>query len=67
MIQKESEVKGPAGPAGPVAAAVHVTRALLTALRALVEQIEALTVQITEELHLHADAHVFASLPRVGR
>lgn len=43
-----------------------LTRALLGALRALVEQIEALTVQITEQLHLHADAHVFASLPRAG-
>jgi transposase len=48
------------------AAAVHVTRALLGALRALVEQIEVLTDQITEQLHAHADAHVFTGLPRAG-
>jgi transposase len=57
----------PRGATGaPGAAAVQFTRALLGALRALVEQIEALTVQITEQLHLHADAHVFTSLPRAG-
>lgn len=48
------------------AAAVHVTRALLRTLQALVEQIEVLRVQITEQLALHADAHVFTSLPRAG-
>jgi transposase len=45
---------------------VHVTRALLAALRVLVEQIEVLTDQITEQLHAHTDAHVFTSLPRAG-
>jgi len=48
------------------AAGMHVTRALLAALRALVEQINALTDQITEQLHAHVDAHVFTSLPRAG-
>lgn len=48
------------------AAAVHVTRALLRTLQTLTEQIEALKVQITEQLALHADAHVFTSLPRTG-
>jgi transposase len=56
--------RGATGATG--AAAVQVTRALLAVLRALVEQIEALTVQITGQLHLHADAHVFTSLPRAG-
>ncbi len=45
---------------------VHVTRALLAVLRALVEQIDVLTDQIAEQLHSHADAHVFTSLPRAG-
>ena len=56
--------KGATGDAG--AAALHVTRALLAALRALVEQINILTDQITEQLHAHDDAHVFTSLPRAG-
>lgn len=56
--------RGAAGDEG--AAAVHVTRALLVALQGLVEQIEVLRVQITEQLHLHTDAHVFTSLPRAG-
>lgn len=57
----------PRGATGDVgAAAVHVTRALLSALRSLVEQIEVLTDQITEQLHAHVDAHVFTSLPRAG-
>jgi transposase len=43
-----------------------VTRALLTALRALVDQIDVLTDQITEQLHAHTDAHVFTNLPRAG-
>jgi transposase len=55
---------GATGDAG--AAALHVTRALLAALRALVEQIDVLTDQITEQLHAHADAQVFTSLPRAG-
>jgi transposase len=62
-----SIVAAPAGVRGDAgAAAVHVTRALMTALRALVEQIASLTDQIAEQLHTHADAHVFTSLPRAG-
>lgn len=56
--------RGATGDAG--VAAVHVTRALLAALRALVEQIDVLTDQITEQLHAHVDAHVFTGLPRAG-
>lgn len=53
----------PRGATGDVgAAAVHVTRALLSALRCVVEQIEVLTDQITE----HVDAHVVTSLPCAG-
>jgi hypothetical protein len=47
------------GDAGVTAA--HVTRALMTARRALVEQIDTLTNHIAEQLHRHADAHVFTS------
>ena len=49
------------------AAAAHITRALLAALTTLVEQIKILTEQIDEQLELHADAHIFTSLPRSGR
>jgi|APThiThiocy_cv2_1041547.scaffolds.fasta_scaffold00751_46 transposase len=56
--------RGAGGDTG--AAAVHVTRALLAVLRALVEQIDVLTDQIAEQLHSHADAQVFTSLPRAG-
>jgi transposase len=59
-----SAPRGATGDAG--AAALHVTRALLAALRALVEQIDALTDQITEQLHAHPAAPVFTSLPRAG-
>jgi len=48
-------------------AAAHVTHALLAALTTLVEQIKTLTEQIDEQLDLHADAHIFTSLPRSGR
>jgi transposase len=55
----------PAGATGdPGAAAVHVTRALVAALQALIAQIDVLTDQITEQLHAHADGHIFRSLPR---
>jgi transposase len=58
-------VAAPAGATGDAgAAAVHVTRALIAALQALIVQIDALTDQITEQLHAHADAHIFRSLPR---
>jgi transposase len=48
-------------------AETHLTRALLAVLSSLTEQIKALSVQIDEQLSLHADAHIFTSLPRAGR
>jgi transposase len=48
------------------AAMAQVTRALLAVLVTLVAQIKALAAQIAEQLALHADAHVFTSLPRAG-
>src|SRR5271166_2572293 len=48
------------------AAHAHITRALVTTLTALVEQITALSEQIGEQLGDHADAHIFTSLPRSG-
>ncbi len=48
------------------AAQAHVTRALHAVLTTLAEQIRALSEQIGEQLALHADAHVFTSLPRSG-
>jgi transposase len=47
-------------------ARAHITRALLAVLDALVAQIKALAAQIAEQLSLHADAHIFTSLPRSG-
>ena len=59
-----------AAPRGAVgddgSAHAHITRALLAALRTLVEQIKVLTEQIGEQLAGHADAHIFTSLPRSG-
>jgi transposase len=48
------------------AARAHTTRALLAVLNSLVDQIRALEAQIAEQLSLHADAHIFQSLPRAG-
>jgi transposase len=48
------------------AAQAHVTSALLAVLTTLVEQIKVLSEQIGEQLALHADAHIFTSLPRSG-
>jgi transposase len=56
--------RGPVGPDG--AARAHLTRAMLNVLNELVEQIVALEAQIAEQLTLHADAHIFQSLPRAG-
>ena len=56
--------RGPVGPDG--AARAHVTRAMLTVLGELVEQIATLEAQINEQLALHADAHIFCTLPRSG-
>jgi transposase len=59
--------RAPRGASGDDGAAqAHVTRALLAVLTSLVEQIRALEAQISEQLALHADAHVFTSLPRSG-
>jgi transposase len=49
------------------AAEAHITRAFLAALSTLVQQIKALSEQIEEQLALHADAHIFVSLPRAGQ
>ena len=43
-----------------------ITRALVTTLTSLVEQIKLLSAQISEQLSAHADAHIFTSLPRSG-
>jgi transposase len=56
--------RGPVGPDG--AARAHVTRAMLSVLNELVEQIATLEAQIAEQLALHADAQIFQSLPRGG-
>lgn len=45
----------------------HITAALVALLRTLLEQIKALSAQIDRQLHEHADAHIFTSLPRSGR
>lgn len=59
-----------AAPRGAVgddgSAHAHITRALVAALRTLVEQIKVLTDQIGAQLAGHADAHIFTSLPRSG-
>lgn len=47
-------------------AEAHTTHALLAVLNTLVAQIKALSEQIGEQLALHADAHIFTSLPRSG-
>jgi transposase len=57
----------PRGAAGDTGAALaHTTRALLTVLESLVAQIKALSIQIGEQLTLHADSQIFTSLPRSG-
>jgi len=56
---------GTTGEAGTTEA--HTTRALLAVLTSLTEQIKALSTQISEQLDLHTDAHIFTSLPRAGR
>jgi transposase len=44
----------------------HTTRAFVTLLRTLGEQIKALAEQIREQLTAHTDAQIFTSLPRSG-
>lgn len=58
-------VRGAVGEHGGTQA--HITRALLAVLTTLVEQIKTLSTQISEQLTLHADQHVFTSLPRSGK
>jgi transposase len=58
----------PAGATGSEGAAqAHITRAFVAALVTLAEQIRLLSEQIDDQLSLHADAHIFTSLPRAGR
>ena len=64
FVHLDTAPRGPVGPDG--AARAHVTRAMLTVLTELVEQIATLEAQIAEQLALHADAHIFQSLPRGG-
>lgn len=48
------------------AAYVAITAALVATLTNLVSQIAQLSAQIAEQLAVHADAHIFTSLPRSG-
>ena len=48
------------------AAQAAITLALHAVLTTLTEQIKALSEQISEQLTLHADAHIFTALPRSG-
>jgi transposase len=60
-------IAAPRGATGDEGAAhVHVTRALVATLITVVEQIKILSEQIDEQLAIHADAHIFTSLPRSG-
>jgi transposase len=56
--------RGATGTAG--AAYAGITRALVSTLVGLVEQIRLLAAQIGDQLADHADAHIFTSLPRSG-
>jgi transposase len=57
----------PRGATGEESAAhAHITHALVSALKVLVEQIRTLSDQIAEQLAAHTDAHIFTSLPRSG-
>jgi transposase len=60
-------VAAPRGATGEHGTAeTHTTRALLTVLVSIVEQIKTLSTQIAEQLALHTHAHIFTSLPRSG-
>lgn len=57
----------PRGATGDEGAAnAHITRAMVAALTSVATQIKTLDAQIAEQLSLHADAHIFTSLPRSG-
>jgi transposase len=59
--------EAPAGLDGPAAEAAEVvTEQLVALLRTLRERIAVLDDRIAEALALHADAHIFRSLPRAG-
>jgi transposase len=59
--------QAPAGMTGPAAEAAEVvTEQLVALLGSLRERIDILDDRITEALDLHADAHIFRSLPRAG-
>ena len=61
-------ITAPRGATGEEGAAhAHITGALVTTLKTLVEQIKTLSDQIAEQLATHADAHIFTSLPRSGK
>jgi transposase len=62
--QLTSAPRGTTGPEG--AARTHITLALVAAIKAVVEQIDALQAHIAEQLTLHPDAAIFQSLPRSG-
>ena len=56
--------RGVTGPHGD--ARTHITRALVTAISAIVTQIAALDAHIREQLQLHPDQDIYRSLPRSG-
>ena len=59
--------QAPAGMTGPAAEAAEVvTEQLVALLGSLRERIDVLDDRIAEALDLHADAHIFRSLPRSG-
>ena len=57
--------RGATGPHGTAQAAI--TTSYVALLRTVNEQIKALEQQIDDQLTVHADAHIFTSLPRSGR
>jgi transposase len=61
-------IAAPEGATGEEGAAhAHITHALVSTLKTLVEQIKTLSDQIAEQLAAHTDAHIFTSLPRSGK
>jgi len=48
-------------------AQAHITRALIAVLVTLVEQLKTLETEISRQLLVHADQHIFTSLPKAGR
>lgn len=61
-------IAAPRGATGEEGAThAHITHALVTTLKVLVNQIKALSDQVAEQLAAHTDAHIFTSLPRSGK